>query len=948
MSDAGASTLTFADIERFVEPELEEKHAGRLEPYLAAAAVLAGFDPTRLHPAGARPAATPSDVVLNALIPHCEPITQGPERGLWSLALPERRAALAGLGTRTAMRSALKANSTRLRTPVQRMFERVVAIARVDLRSLSRDELAALFTVLEWTDGILDRLPDRAEIQRTLTRVDLLAPMRRLADQTFVNRVGELAQLKAYVLGPPPPAPLFVFGPGGVGKSTLMSRFILHTVEPSDAPFAYIDIDRPAIRPDRPLTLLLDAVDQLKSQVKAPAAEVESLIKEIGFATRRAEPGRSFESASEFGWLFNQFNSVSNGPLDDGFALLVVDTFEEAQFLGSDVVYPLVQFLVEFAQSSPKMRVILSGRALPEEFLSIAFPGVHLPPVEAAPDEPSPLDAIPLPFRPMNLGVLDEDSARMLLRRSVKAADLPPLRRADLDDVIGIVSRNPMCLRLAARLLKDEGVEKLRTARSEFLTRLRAEKIQALLYGRILRRIGDDDVRKVAYPGLIVRRITPEVIRDVLAAPCDLDLGGNHNEFTIFEALAREAALVDYDPVDGSLHHRVDVRRAMLEDLKDQVDEDVIHAIDTAAVRFYSDQPGPVSRAEEIYHRLRLRESDAILERRWMPEAADRLKNAGDELMAQQRIWLAEKLGVTLDPSVRATATQEAWEDQATRSANRFLESQAPEKALEVLDERKERLPRSPLFAIEAEAYRFLGRFDDALKVARRGVDSASRAGSIDLALELLLKMVVIEEGREHLDAADAILDEAQAVAPNSSNELLRLRVKTTTLRLQRQLRPDDRDERATLRADALASLTDDMVARLRDYPVQLREAAAELAKDHAGLAGTAIETLGLEVATDAQASALGRAIETINAAQPDEDEADPELAAGVEEWSQAANDPKVIRKWATEKLSSSATRRLGGTVSKTEPGTPALRNVRNYFREGVSNSLKGTTGSEY
>ncbi len=822
------------------------------------------------------------------------------------------------------------------------MFDRVLAPAQIDLAKLGRDDLASLFTVLEWTAGILDGLPSRSDIERTLTRVDLLAPMQRLAGTTFVNRVSELSQLTAFVYGPPQSAPLFVYGPGGVGKSTLISQFILKRVDPSKTPFAYIDIDRPAIRPDRPLTLLLDAIEQLKSQIAVDRDAVESLTKEIGFALRRAEAGRSFESSRGYRGLLSQFARVFGKRPGDGIALLVVDTFEEAQFLGSDVVYPLIQFLTEFSQAAPNVRVIISGRALPVEYLSIAFPRMPNIPIDAGVGEPSPIDTIPLPIRPINLAVLGPGPARTLLRRTMKEAELPALAQADLDDVIGIVSRNPMCIRLAARLLKDEGVHKLRTARSEILARLRSEKIQAFLYGRILRRIADEDVRKVAYPGLVVRRITADVIREVLAKPCKLDLGGAHTEGSIFEALRGEAALVDYDPSDNSLRHRVDVRRAMLEDLTDQVGEDVVLAIDTAAVAYYSTKSDASSRAEEIYHRLRLRQPTETVEQRWMPIAADRLKNAGDELMAQQRIWLAGKLGVTLDSSVRATASQEAWEEQAARSVNWLLASNAADKALEILGERSERLPRSPLFALEAEADRFLGRHAAALKVARRGVQSASTAGSIDMALDLLLKMVVIEEGRDRLIAADKLVHEAEGVAANSSSELLRLRVKVTALRLQRQLRPRARKERTNLRTDVLASLTDDLIARLRTYPVQLREAAAELAKDHAGLAGAAIEVLGLEVTTDAQASALGHAIEKIHASRAGDEDVDPDVAAGVEEWNQARFDPEVVRKWATEKMSGTATRRLGVTVSKSAAGAESLRGVRDYFRVGVSNSLKG------
>ena len=415
-------------------------------------------------------------------------------------------------------------------------------------------------------------------------------------------------------------------------------------------------------------------------------------------------------------------------------------------------------------------------------------------PAPHEPDAGPALDSIPEPQRPINLDVLDPASARELLQSSIKAANLPPLTNGDLEDVIRIVGRNPMCLKLAARLLRDEGVAALRDDRTALLTRMRAEKIQALLYGRILRHLHGDEVKKVAYPGLIVRRIDADVIARVLAGPCGLTFEEGRTESTILSDLAREASLVEVDPADGSLRHRPDVRRAMLEDLTDHVDPSVADAIDRSAVAYYEARPGDIARGEEIYHRLRLKQPLETIAPRWTDGAGQRLRNALDEFTPQQRLWLAEQLGVTLDQTVRQSADQEAWEAQAARSADRYLQSRSPDAALKVLQERPDRLPRSPLYGIESEVYRFLGQPDEALAVARRGVESATIAGAIDMALELLLRMVVIEEGRENLTAAEKLLNEAAAVASHSGNRLLRFRVMITRLRLQRQIRPGSRD----------------------------------------------------------------------------------------------------------------------------------------------------------
>ena len=267
--------------------------------------------------------------------------------------------------------------------------------------------------------------------------------------------------------------------------------------------------------------------------------------------------------------------------------LVVIDTFEEAEFLGTDVAGPFSQFLLELARMLPEVRLVLSGRTLPAEFVALAFPDLASELGSGTFDEARIVAGVPLPYRPVNLGLLSQHSARDLLQGLVMTAGLAALPDGDLDDVIGVVTRNPMCLRLAARILEREGTAQLVASRTTFLTRLRAEKIQALLYGRILSHLHADDVRAVAYPGLVVRRIAPDVIRDVLAEPCGLRLTAGHDEHAIFAALGKEVALVQADPEDGSLRHRADVRRAMLEDLTDHVPADVVEQIDRRAVQFY-------------------------------------------------------------------------------------------------------------------------------------------------------------------------------------------------------------------------------------------------------------------------------------------------------------------------------------------------------------------------
>ena len=204
------------------------------------------------------------------------------------------------------------------------------------------------------------------------------------------------------------------------------------------------------------------------------------------------------------------------------------------------------------------------------------------------------------------------------------------------------------------------------------------------------------------------------------------------------------------------------------------------------------------------------------------------------------------------------------------------------------------------------------------------------------MALELLLKMAVIEETRERLVEAEAFVDEAIGFAAHSANRLLQLRAATT------QLRPSAREERALLRRCVLDSMDDEMMHSLRTQPVLLREVAAELSKQDARLAALAIDTLGIEVASDAQAQALGKAIVTLNQTGGEADQ-HAMIAKGAAQFGESDFDPIKIRTWVQENVTSTDTRRLSRTLA--DSGGEVLSGFRNYFRTGVANTLRGGDG---
>ena len=116
----------------------------------------------------------------------------------------------------------------------------------------------------------------------------------------------------------------------------------------------------------------------------------------------------------------------------------------------------------------------------------------------------------------MPLKELDAGAAKGFL----KSAKIEP--ESLIDTIVKQVGGNPLSLRLAVQIFhndKDRGASS-----KEFFNRLHKGRIQTELYTRVLEHIHHPDIQKLAHPGLILRRITPGLILEVLAKPCGVEV----------------------------------------------------------------------------------------------------------------------------------------------------------------------------------------------------------------------------------------------------------------------------------------------------------------------------------------------------------------------------------------------------------------------------------------
>ncbi len=276
------------------------------------------------------------------------------------------------------------------------------------------------------------------------------------------------------------------------------------------------------------------------------------------------------------------------------------------------------------------------------------------------------------------------------------------------------------------------------------------EVIQGQLYGRLLDQIADERVRRLAHPGLTLRRINPELILEVLNEPCGLGIRTLDEAEDLFEELRRESSLVSVDSSDGELVYRPDLRRVMLKMVLAGAPAQV-EQIRRAAVAWYAHQDSRRGRAEELYHQLLL--GDQVDDR----ELSDRevrpsIQAVIEEFPPEVQLRLAT-LGFSVPPEVSEQATREQRHASLASQIEELLPygPSSVDQAQAVFasaqgDLRGGNLPfsigarpeGSPLFRSGARIAAQRGDEKQALDLIERGLDCAVREGAATLTLGLL------------------------------------------------------------------------------------------------------------------------------------------------------------------------------------------------------------------
>ncbi|MGO7301409.1 hypothetical protein ACC718_32910 [Rhizobium ruizarguesonis] len=472
--------------------------------------------------------------------------------------------------------------------------------------------------------------------------------------------------------------PMIIWGIGGVGKTTLIAKFALEHAEAARSryPFAYLDFDRATISARRPELLLAEMCSQVGAQFPELVEQMRlleenaralSVVMEV--APETASPDAAlvgeltdylphgsrdvavFASLLPLLKAFRYAVDTHVASLESMFEwkrpfLLILDTFEIVQYSDIDV-RRLEDFVRVLTASNnglgwPRLRLVVSGRKMPLRFL----------------------DHYPSSSEEIGLGALDKQGCiQMLLAlagdagKPIGIGEAQRLIEAMMASLVSSKSGglHPLTLKLLGSVFSSAKDSDGNTVVNQLVSELASEPrgdgvlskalIDGILVRRILGHVTDQRVRVLADPGLVVRRITPGVIRDVMArgTPSPLsreetfegdsldfdpwqlstDTSGNpprDEAQDIFDAFKREVTLVEADD-DGGLRHRQDLRQEMLPLIKARRPNrfKLLHELAFKHFRgkALSNETDRSSRAEAIYHGLWLNVSIEQIDSLW-------------------------------------------------------------------------------------------------------------------------------------------------------------------------------------------------------------------------------------------------------------------------------------------------------------------------------------------
>ena len=526
-------------------------------------------------------------LVLSRLAPQCSVETyEGTVRWLLS---PTYRSNILRALNESGRLSAILAGPLPATDPFGEILRELLKEGdKLSIDGRKQEELLALIAAI---DAVVESglpHPDVIKVRKALDRKEFLSEYDVLLARGFVGRTQELQELRDFLDARSDAytwSSLVMTGFGGAGKSTLLAKFARDVFAQKLATVVILDFDRPGI----------DAKDfywleqEISRQVGRQYPEGEELLRQRrreerqyraqyvdAISQRSAEVDEAQRSSRSI--MYDVRRVLEDAGADTRPFLLVLDTYEQIEDQDlSDKVFEWL-YDVSSALGLRPLKVIFSGRLY---------------------DSSRDMLQRHSKSTVLEIGELTQPEAEeLLLNNDVPAPIAARLAYSEL------LPRRPLELTLLARITTDfdKTVDELEAELRDGGDSAK-QLFAGLVYRRVLRRLQDPLAQTLAYPGLVLRYVTADLIRNVLAPALGLPPFSDAEADDALNALASASWLVNRQ--NNEVWHRPDLRNSTLKAMI-AAEPKTAEKISKAAIEFFESQNDERSRAEAVYHRLML------------------------------------------------------------------------------------------------------------------------------------------------------------------------------------------------------------------------------------------------------------------------------------------------------------------------------------------------------
>ncbi|KMK68469.1 ATP-binding protein [Puniceibacterium sp. IMCC21224] len=496
-----------------------------------------------------------------------------------------------------------------------------------------REAIAAASFAASVLDGTQQKIARQFEItlrERSTIEADHARRRQILPDDLCgreAERMAVLRFLDGGTILPPimptdadPPHPvrsLLVTGSPGMGKSAFLADLFTRVEALPTRPLLIrFDFDQMTLAHGGPIAWTEEITRQIGTQLPTLAGHLRAMRQEQALLRRETDR----DSALSFAETMLSQTQTILWSLPEGAPrpmIVVLDTVEEitaqdnrdlfVTLPNSTLFHQLIGWVhrLGMLNRSGPVTLICSGRTGPPTHTDAPK---ETPDADADPARPRKPTGFAIWFD-AHLALPELDQAASVALLGQRAPDLSHDLRADLAAKLG---GHPLILLLVSKHLNAMDPPE----RAELIAELdtggmRGRDVEAMirtLYSRFLARMrvrhlpdgmSDDDIRALAHPGLLLREVTVDMLRDVIAPAVGVDLSPPGRAQAAFDALRQQVWLVD-SPGDGTMiTHRPDVRRVMLPMMLASGDPTIMRVLDAATQHY--ETTGDLTRAGYLH-----------------------------------------------------------------------------------------------------------------------------------------------------------------------------------------------------------------------------------------------------------------------------------------------------------------------------------------------------------